>query len=235
MKFNSALIQGRLIKRYKRFLADVELEDGSQITAHCPNTGAMTHCAEPNSTALLRYDPNPKRKLAYTWEAAINKQGEWIGINTHNANKLVEECLLNSNLILNIGDATLKREYPLKSKTSRLDFALLDKEQNPIHFIEVKSVTLCEDSIGYFPDTVSTRATKHCNELAALAVQGYPCSLVFCVQHSGIKQVRPARHIDPNYADALSQAISSGVNIIVVSTNFSNEKFHINQTLNFNM
>jgi sugar fermentation stimulation protein A len=231
MEFTGPLVKGRLQKRYKRFLADVMLEDGQIVTAHCPNTGAMTHCIEPDMQVLLRYDPNPKRKLAYTWEIAITQQGHWIGINTHNANKLVEETLLNSSLIMDVQNQTVRKEYKLASGNSRLDFAIIDEYQKPLHFIEVKSATLLENGHGYFPDAVTDRGTKHCLELARLAEEGYPSTLVFCAQHSGIKTVSPARHIDSKYADALGYAADKGVTILACGCDFSDEKIVINQRL----
>ena len=231
MEFSTPLVKGRLLKRYKRFLADVELENGEIITAHCPNTGAMTHCVEPNMKVLLRYDPNPKRKLAYTWEIAISDQEHWIGINTHNANKLVEEALQNSSIIMSLNSMTLRREYALTSRKSRLDFALLDKYKTPVHFIEVKSVTLLDNGQGYFPDAVTQRGAKHCHELAELAQQGYNTTLVFCVQHSGIESVSPARHVDPAYAAALDNAVQHGVNVVACGCQFGDEKIVINQRL----
>lgn len=231
MEFSSPLLKGTLIKRYKRFLADVELESGEVVTAHCPNTGAMTACAEPGWEVYLRHDPNPKRKLAYTWELCVNDNNEWIGINTHNANKLVAEALDQNPQLLGFSFHSFKSESHIFGSASRFDFLLLDQEKQPVHVVEVKSVTLNDSGIGYFPDAKTTRGVKHCNELAGIVESGLPCTLLFCVQHTGIKEVKPAGHIDIKYAEAVAKAVGKGVSLKAFSCSIHTKNIVLNQSL----
>lgn len=229
MQFSTPLIKGTLIKRYKRFLADVKLDDGTIVTAHCPNTGAMTGCAEPGYTAWLSRSTNPKRKLGYTWELAQNFAEDWIGINTHNANKLVAEALDNKSIEYLSSYDSWKAEVTSPNGNARFDFCLY--QDGVPRYLEVKSVTLLQDGQGYFPDTQTARGTKHCEELAQLATQGHDCTLLFCVQHTGIKSLRPAAHIDPKYAQALTKAISQGVKVCAVCCVITQQNITINQSL----
>ncbi len=229
MKFSTPLIKGKLIKRYKRFLADVELSDGSVVTAHCPNTGAMTGCAEPGFIAYLRFSEDPKRKLQYTWELAQTFDGDFIGVNTHNANKLVAEALAEGKLPGFEQVEEVKAEVKPAGTDSRLDFRL--SVNNKPTFLEVKSVTLAENNFGYFPDAKTTRGAKHCLALAELARKGINTELLFCVQHTGIKEVRLASHIDPAYVDSVFVASQNGVRIRAVGCDINEQNIAINQSL----
>lgn len=252
MTFHPLLLRGTLIKRYKRFLADIELEDGRLVTAHCPNTGAMTGCAEPGFTVYLSESTNPKRKLKYTWELAQTFSGDFIGINTHNANKLVAEALDNKVLSEFSHITGWKAEVTPPTANSRFDFALFLGAQNrdltfnsnsdaaialqaggdaQTQYMEVKSVTLAQDSQGYFPDAVTQRGAKHCLELARLAQSGIHTTLMFCVQHTGIKTVQLASHIDPAYAKSVKIAADAGVSIMATGCTIDEQKILINQTL----
>ncbi len=229
MKFSTPLIKGKLIKRYKRFLADVELSDGTVVTAHCPNTGAMTGCAEPGFAAYLRFSDDPKRKLKYTWELAQTFKGEFIGVNTHNANKLVAEALSGGSLPGFNQVDEVKAEVKPAGSDSRFDFRL--STNKTLTFLEVKSVTLAENNCGYFPDAKTTRGAKHCLALAELARQGINAELLFCVQHTGIKEVRLANHIDPAYVDSVFVASQNGVKIRAVGCEINEQNITINQSL----
>ncbi|GAC16651.1 DNA/RNA nuclease SfsA [Aliiglaciecola lipolytica] len=232
MLFPSPLIKGKLIKRYKRFLADVSLPDGSTVTAHCPNTGAMTGCGDAGFEVWLSPANNPKRKLAYTWELSKNNQGDWIGVNTNNANKLVGEALV-AGLIEELKDyQNIKPEVKYGEENSRIDF-MLSADNLTDCFVEVKSVTLLEDGKGYFPDAKTQRGSKHLRELTALVKSGKRAVLLFCVQHTGIKNVRVADHIDPEYAATLQAAIDAGVQILAYDCKFSEEKVNLNQQVSF--
>ncbi|BFT31677.1 DNA/RNA nuclease SfsA [Alteromonas sp. D210916BOD_24] len=252
MTFHPPLLRGTLIKRYKRFLADIELDDGTLVTAHCPNTGAMTGCAEPGFTVYLSESTNPKRKLKYTWELAQTFSGDFIGINTHNANKLVAEALDNKVLSEFSHIKGWKAEVTPPTANSRFDFALFHDAQNrdvalnsncdladgqqigggsETHYMEVKSVTLAQDSQGYFPDAVTQRGAKHCLELARLAQSGIHTTLMFCVQHTGIKSVQVASHIDPTYAESVKTAADAGVSIMAAGCTIDEQKILLNQTL----
>lgn len=235
MQFSQSLIPGVLVKRYKRFLADVTLEDGQLVTAHCPNTGAMTACAEPGWQVFLSPSTNPKRKLAYTWELTINDQGHWIGVNTQNANKLVAEAIQQQKITIFQGYSNLKQEVKYGSENSRIDL-LLTNEHKPNCYIEVKSVTLLRpNGQGAFPDAVTQRGQKHLRELMQIAKQGDRAALVFCVQHTGIQQVSVAADIDPEYAQLLAEAMENGVEIHAFACTFNDKKVEINQAIPFNL
>ena len=230
MQFTSPLLRGTLLKRYKRFFADILLDSGEQITAHCPNTGAMTGCADPGFIAWVSPSDNPKRKLKFTWELAVTPKGDWISVNTHRANKLVQSAL-EAHTLPGITDYTeVKREVSPPDFHSRFDFCVTRSDNTPL-YIEVKSVTLAEGNDGFFPDAVTSRGTKHAEELAMLARQGVATALLFCVQHSGIQNVRLAEHIDPKYALAVRQAAADGVRVFAVGCQISQEKININQSL----
>ncbi|WP_339719259.1 DNA/RNA nuclease SfsA [uncultured Paraglaciecola sp.] len=232
MQFSSTLIQGTLVKRYKRFLADVQLPDGSIVIAHCPNTGAMTGCAEPGWKVWLSESNNPKRKLLYTWEVVLTEQQHWIGINTHRANVLVKEAILENQITELVGYENLQAEVKFGEENSRIDFLLTDPQKVDC-YVEVKSVTLLDDGTGYFPDAKTLRGQKHLRELSLIASQGKRAVLFFCVQHSGIQSVQVARHIDPDYAKELKQAMLNGVQVLCYGCEISSEKIHINQSLRF--
>jgi sugar fermentation stimulation protein A len=232
MQFFSPLIQGTLIKRYKRFLADVRLADGSIVIAHCPNTGAMTGCAEPGWKVWLSPSNNPKRKLLYTWEVVLTDRFHWIGINTHKANVLVKEAIEEGRIDELLGYKTLQSEVRFGQENSRIDFLLTDREKADC-YVEVKSVTLLVDNAGYFPDSKTLRGQKHLRELSVMVNQGKRAVLFFCVQHSGIQSVQVAKHIDPDYANELKQAMLNGVEILCYGCRVSSEKIDINQSLQF--
>ena len=211
-----------LIKRYKRFLTDITLDNGNVTTIHCANTGAMTGCAEPGNTVWYSTSDNPKRKYPFSWEISVDGNNHHICVNTIRANQLIEEALLAEVIRPLNGFSTLKREVKYGSENSKIDF-LLQYDHKPDAYIEVKSVTLLADGKGYFPDAVSTRGQKHLRELMHVAEQGDEAVLIFAVLHSGIKSVQPASHIDPTYAKLLAEAQANGVKIIAYQAEFSTE------------
>ncbi|WP_226912795.1 DNA/RNA nuclease SfsA, partial [Halomonas sp. 3D7M] len=181
------LVSGVLLRRYKRFLADVRLEGGEEVVAHCPNTGSMKAVNVPGCRVWLSRSDNPKRKLAWTWEWIELPQSEGAlalaSVHTGRANRIVEEAILAGDIAPLAGYQTLKRE--VKISDARLDFRLSDPDKGEV-FIEVKQVTLKEaDGHGYFPDSVSVRGTKHLHTLTALAELGERAVLLFCVAHEG--------------------------------------------------
>ena len=213
MQFDPPLQSGILIKRYKRFLADVRLADGSEITIHCPNTGSMKNCAEPGSRVWFSDSGNAKRKYRHTWEL-VQVQGDAIaGINTGRANALVLEALQAGAINALAGYEAIRSEVKYGSENSRIDL-LLEAEGRPSCFVEVKSVTLGEGHTGFFPDAVTERGRKHLRELITMVEQGQRAVLFFCVQHTGVKVVKPADHIDPAYGKQLREAAESGVEVL---------------------
>ena len=211
-----SLVSGTLLRRYKRFLADVRLDSGEDVVAHCPNTGSMKAVNVPGCRVWLSPSDNPKRKLAWTWEWIALPQPEGgtalASVHTGRANRWVESAITAGDIPPLSGYQTLKRE--VKVGEARLDFRLDDPEKGAA-YVEVKQVTLKEaDGHGYFPDSVSARGTKHLATLAALAQQGERAVLLFCVAHEGIADVAPGAHIDPTYAAALSDAVQAGVEVL---------------------
>lgn len=209
--------QGVLIKRYKRFLADVALADGSEITIHCPNTGSMRECLAPGEPCWFSRSDSSTRKYPHTWEVATTPTGHWAGINTGRANALVHEAITAGVLAELSGYESITAEVKYGDENSRIDFLL--SGAGPDCYVEVKNVTLMEgNEQGYFPDAVSARGSKHLRELASMADAGARAVLVFCVQHTGIERVAPAEHIDPAYTAAFVNAIERGVEVLAYRT-----------------
>jgi sugar fermentation stimulation protein A len=231
MRFFPALEQGRLLLRYKRFLADIETPSGERLTLHCPNTGSMFNCMMPGGQVWFSRSSDPKRKLPGTWEISETPQGRLACINTGRANKLVEEALLAGVITELAGFTTLKREVAYGQEKSRVDFRL-DYADGPA-FVEVKSVTLGFDgsSVAAFPDAVTLRGARHLRELATLARDGVRAVLVYCVNLTGIEAVRPAEEIDPGYAAALREAVAAGVQVLAYGVQLTAEEIFIDRPL----
>lgn len=235
MQFEPPLIEGTLIKRYKRFLADVELADGRVIIAHCANTGAMTGCAEPGWKVWLRDSQNPKRKCRFSWELVENSENDRICINTARANEVVAEAIAAEQIPQLQGYDELVREVRYGDENSRIDLLLRGNSQSDC-YIEVKSVTLLNSPhLGLFPDAPTVRGQKHLRELMKIAQQGQRAVLLFAVMHSGIEQVSVASKIDPNYAQLLKQAIAAGVEVICWRFECTKEQIKSDRALSFNL
>lgn len=217
MPFDSPLKKATLVKRYKRFLADVILEDGTETTIYCANTGAMTGCATPGDTLFYSTSSNAKRKYQYTWEFTLTQANHWICVNTAKANALVAEAIAQNHLPELTGYENCKAEVKYGEENSRIDFLLSD-ENKPNCYVEVKSCTLLDEreqaGDGYFPDAVTTRGQKHLRELIEMKQQGFRSVLIFAVLHSGIKRVQAAEFIDKKYAILFKQAQEEGVEVI---------------------
>ncbi len=216
MNLPTPLKKGILLKRYKRFLADVELDDGTVVTAHTPNTGSMQQCAVPGHPVLLSHADNPQRKLAYTLEL-IQVDGGWVDTNTQRANKVVGEGLRNG-LLPGLAGYDVTPEF--RFGESRLDFMLESASDKAL--LEVKNVTLL-DEIGRacFPDAVTTRGQKHLRELIAAVEQGWRAVIVFLVQRRSAETFSPADHIDPEYGRLLRLALEGGVEALAIRTRVS--------------
>jgi len=224
------LIEGRLIKRYKRFLADVVLPDGSELTVHCPNTGSMKNCAEPNSRVWIQDSGNAKRKYPFGWEL-VEVEGEYLAcINTGRANKLVREAIEQGVISQLQGYRSIRQEVKY-GENSRIDL-LLEDEAKGRAWVEVKNVTLLEaDNWGSFPDAVTKRGAKHLQELMAMVAQGDRAVMLFCVPHTGIKQVRPADQIDPEYGRLLREAMAAGVEVLAYAAEITPEQIALQREL----
>lgn len=231
MRFSPELEEGRLLIRYKRFLADIETATGERLTIHCPNTGSMFNCMMPGGRVWFSRSNDPKRKLPGTWEISETPQGRFACVNTGRANKLVEEALLAGVITELNGFTTLKREVAYGVENSRIDFRL-DYSDGPL-FLEVKSVTLGFDNstVAAFPDAVTQRGAKHLRELAALARDGVRAVLLYCVNLTGIDAVRPAEEIDGAYANALRDAVDAGVELLAYGVQLTPEEVRIDRRL----
>jgi sugar fermentation stimulation protein A len=207
MKFPRELIAGVLIQRRKRFLADVRLDDGRVITAHTANTGSMRGCSDPGSRVWLLDTMKPGRKYRYSWELVEAVPGVLVGVNTHLANKLVREGVENDAICELQGYDDILSEVTVGS--SRIDL-VLEKPGGRRCLVEVKSVTLAEQGIAYFPDSPSVRGARHLEELARAAASGRRSAIFFCVQRGDVKEVRPADDIDPVFGHKLRRAIETG-------------------------
>jgi len=239
MSYPTGLERGTLIRRYKRFLADVRRGDGEVVTIHCPNTGSMKHCAEPGDEVFFSTSENPKRKYAHTWELSRTPRGHYIGINSARANALVKRAIEDNRITELGGYADVRGEVRYGMENSRIDLLLSGHGERPNCFIEVKSVTLLEPpvtkGVGYFPDAVSVRGSRHLRELTGIVEAGCRGVLFFCVQHSGIRCVRPARHIDPDYDDALRAAVGAGVEVIAYKTRLSPRGSRLGRRIEFEL
>lgn len=205
------LLQGRLVKRYKRFLADVELEGQGIVTAHCPNSGSMQGCAEPGSRVWISLSNNPARKLAYTWEL-VQTKGSMIGINTQVPNKLIKSALENRQ-VEELKEFTRIRSEVKTSDHTRLDL-LLEGEDQKTCYVEIKNCTLVEAGKAMFPDAVTTRGQKHLDELIRLKQEGHRAVIFYLVQRMDATSFSPAALIDPTYARKLIHAVEKGVEIL---------------------
>lgn len=231
MRFHPPLEEGRLIRRYKRFLADIETATGELLTIHCPNTGSMFNCMVEGGQVWFSRSNDPKRKLPGTWEIAETPQGRLACVNTARANPLVEEAL-HAGVITELNGFTgLKREVPYGQEKSRIDFRL--DYPDGAAYVEVKSVTLGFDgtSVAAFPDAVTQRGAKHLRELAHLARSGVRAVQLYCVNLSGIDSVRPAEEIDAGYAAALREAKAAGVEVLAYGVQVGAQQIYIDRSL----
>ena len=231
MTFDPPLTLGTLVRRYKRFLADVRLDDGRQLTAHVANTGPMTGCAEPGWRVALSHHPDKGRKLPWSWELVRPEPpwgsgGSWVLVNTARTNSVVGEALRARAVPELAGYRSVRPEvrwHP--EEKSRLDFLLDDHEAGePPCYVEVKSVTLREDGVAMFPDTVTTRGARHVRDLTTLARRGDArAAMFFLVARQDCPTFRPAAHLDPDYAEAVAIAQDAGVACLVYDAELSEE------------
>jgi sugar fermentation stimulation protein A len=231
MIFSAPLEPGILLKRYKRFLADVRLDNGTQVTVHCPNSGSMLSCSCPGNNVYISRSLNPRRKYPFTLEM-IRENSTWIGINTSLTNHLVEEGIKNGEIAELRNPDNIRREVKT-SPASRLDM-LVSKGKREI-FIEVKSCTYAMDRCAMFPDAVTSRGTRHLQELANLVKQGQEGIIFFLVQRMDADTFRPAAHIDPLYAETLLDVLHQGVQMLVYQAEVLPEGIRIFRLLPFSM
>ncbi len=233
MKLSDPYIEGILIKRYKRFLADIELEDGTIITAHTPNTGAMTGCSAPGSRVWLRDTGNPERKYIYSWEIVESKPGVLVGIHTGLSNRLVKEAIENGVIKELENYQQILTEVPYGEEKSRIDLLLKKDDSTNAEqcYVEVKNVTLVENNVAYFPDAISARGAKHLRELMKMVEQGHRAVIFYCVQRKDAMRFRPAETIDLLYSEILKQAVQTGVEAMAYIAEVSTKEIKLVQSI----
>ncbi len=232
MKYKTPLIKGTILKRYKRFLSDIELADGQIVCAHVPNTGSMKTCWEPGWDVYLTHTDDPKRKLKYTLELTDNGN-TLINVNTSLTNKLVHEALEQKKI------PELKEFNHIKPEQkifdSRMDF-YLEKDNGDIAYVEVKNVTLLgEDRIALFPDAVSTRGQKHLKDLIKIKQAGHRAVMFYVINREDVDTFAPAAEIDPTYAKLLKDAKSAGVEILAYQSVLTPKEVKLTKKIKVNI
>jgi sugar fermentation stimulation protein A len=221
MQFPTPLERGRLVQRYKRFLADVVMDDGRELTAHCPNPGAMLGLNTPGLTVWLSRSPDPKRKLAYTLEL-VETDGGLVGLNTMHPNRLVAEALAADAIPELAGYASIRREVNY-GVGSRVDF-LLESPDRPPCWLEIKNVHLMrKPGLAEFPDCVAARSSKHLRELAAMAAEGHRAVALFVVQRMDCERFEACADLDPVFARTLDETAAKGVEVLVYACDLAPE------------
>ncbi len=229
MRFPDPLIRGRLLRRYKRFLSDIELDNGEIVVAHCANPGSMTGLKDTGAPVWLSPSRNPKRKLKYSWEL-IQVDGHMVGINTAWPNRIVEEAVAAQMVPELAGYPSMRREVPY-GRNSRIDL-LLEAADRPPCYLEVKNVHLKRSAgLAEFPDSVTKRGTKHLRELSEMARQGARAVMFFLVQRGDCASFRVAADIDPDYDRALHAALDHGVEVLCYSCRVGEEAIELDRPL----
>ncbi|MBL0060600.1 MAG: DNA/RNA nuclease SfsA [bacterium] len=225
MKLPSPLLRGKLLRRYKRFFADILLDRGEEITAVTLNTGSMKGVCIIGAPVMVSHSDSPTRKIPYTWEL-VEIAGKWVGINTHLPNALVAEALTNRLIPELTSYKTFHREVNLPSG-SRIDFALGNDEA----LLEVKNVTLVENGVALFPDSVTERGTRHLHELMEFVSQGKQAYMLYVVQHHLAKSFSPADEIDPVYGTTVRDAYQAGVKMLAMKARVSEQEIILTEFL----
>ena len=231
MKLDPNLHSARLIKRYKRFFSDVLTQKDEKLTIHCPNTGSMKNCLVTESPCWYSLSTNPRRKLAGTLELVTTEYGNLAGINTHRANHLVKEAILENKIPQLTGYENLRTEVKYGKENSRIDLLLEDTDKG-LCYVEVKNVTLeGPDGLVMFPDAVTSRGVKHLRELMDVINQGHRAVLFFCVQVNNALKMEVASEVDPLYAKTLAEAIAVGVEVIAWRADLSADEIVLSQAI----
>lgn len=226
------LVKGRLIRRYKRFLADVDLDDGRTVTAHCPNSGRMTGCSQAGRPVLLSEHHAPHRKLAFTWEL-IKMPSSWVGVNTQIPNKLVGRAVADGLVPSLAGYASVASEVRTQRHT-RLDLKLSASGRRDC-FVEVKNCTLVEGTTARFPDAPTARGRKHLLDLQRLVGEGHRAVIFFLIQRCDANHFEPANAIDPDYGLALRQAVSAGVELVAYDVVIDTRRIALSRRLPYSL
>ena len=234
MKFHAPLIKGQLVKRYKRFMADVRLENSVVVTAHCANSGSMLSVNEPGAEVWLSPAKNPDRKLKFTWEM-IRIKRSLVGINTQHPNTLVAEALAAGKVPTLTGFENLRREVKY-GKNSRID-VLLEMADGQHCYVEVKNVTMRRDltkgAPAEFPDGVTARGAKHLVELSDMVKQGHRAVMFYLLQRGDANRMTISRDIDPNYGEVLDNARRAGVEVVAFNCKLTPKEINIAKPVEF--
>ena len=222
------LVRGRLVKRYQRFIAEVDLDDGPRVKAHCPNTGSMTGCCEPGRPVYLSHHPLARRKLKYTWEL-IEMPDSLVGVNTVVPNRLAYQAACSQLLSPLAGYREVVREAGVGRHT-RFDL-LLQNSHGDRCFVEVKNCTLVQDGIAYFPDAVTVRGRKHLQVLQNLRQAGDRAVMLYLIQRTDARGFAPARQVDPDYAAELERAVAAGVEVLACDVQIDLQRIALNRLL----
>ncbi len=231
MRFETPLVAGRLVQRYKRFLADVTLDDGTAVTATCPNTGSMMGLVAPGSRVWLSISDSPTRKYRHTWElveADLGRSPSLVGINTNHPNKLVAEAIGAGRIAALNGYASLRREVKY-GKNSRIDI-LLEDAAKPACYVEIKNVHMMRrHGLAEFPDSVTERGAKHLAEMSDMVAEGKRAVMVYLIQRADATRLSLARDVDAGYGRAFDAAIAAGVEVIAVRCRLSPEAIEVDK------
>lgn len=228
MRIELPTLEGRFLRRYKRFFADVQLASGEVVTAHCPNTGSLLGCLAEGARAILRDSQDEERKLRYVFQA-IEVGGTLVNVDTSLPNRIVHEAIVDGRLSELTGYATAKREVAY-GRNSRID-VLLTSKAGELCYVEVKNTTYADGRTAMFPDAVTERGLKHLGELTRMVRQGHRAVQFFFVSRSDCRSFRPAVGIDPEYAKALAKAAAKGVEVIAYSARVSPTRIEIAKRL----
>lgn len=229
MQFTHPILKGKFLKRYKRFFADILLENGETITAHCPNTGAMQGLLVEGSQVWVTHNNDPKRKLHYTWEMSYIDD-TMVGVNTQHPNKIIVEAIANNKIPELEGYSKLETEVKYGKQNSRIDI-LLTYPNNSKYFVEVKNVHYKEANTAVFPDSPTTRGVKHLEELCHMMDEGHKAAVVYCIQRNDLKDFRFGEEFDPNYAKMAEKALKKGVKMLPFSCTLDENGIAVNQAI----
>ena len=221
-------LEGRLLRRYKRFLADVELPSGEVVTAHCPNTGALTGCLPERGRVVLRDSRNPDRKLRYTFQT-VEVEGTWVNVDTSLPNSVVAEAIEAGAVPELAGYDRVRREVPY-GNGSRIDL-LLEGAGGERCYVEVKSTTLAEGDLALFPDAVTARGRKHLEELARVVAEGHRAVNFFFVSRADVQAFAPADAIDPEYGQTLRRVTGEGVELLAYAARVAPDRLELGRRL----
>jgi len=232
VKIKQPITKGRLQKRYKRFLADVEVAPGEVVTAHCPNTGSLTGCLPENAPCVLRDSQDPKRKLRYTLQT-IQVDGTWVNVDTGLPNKLVPEAIRAGLIPALRGYPTVSTEVKYGA-SSRID-VLLEGADGSKCYVEVKNTTLMRGKRALFPDAITSRGRKHLLELIDMVHEGHRAMMFYCVSRADATSFGPATEVDPAYCETLLEAVRAGVELQAWSTLVHPKSFELGKRLRIHL